>query len=143
MSLYNHSPVTMTVSNHHNVVLVIFRGWGFSVYINGVGRDTTQLITRVSPGLSPLQTPATPVSSLSSKHYLGVAAVKFTGRGMLDSSVKSSKRKIFQAFLIPYRHELTGYSHEHPGGSLHAQLTSLFPTCHGRGRALWLEGPET
>lgn len=74
--------------------------------------------------------------------FLGVAAVKFTGGGMLDSPVKSSKRRIFQAFPIPSRHELTGYSHEHPGGSLHAQLTFPFRMCHGHGRALWLEGPE-
>lgn len=45
--------------------------------------------------------------------FLGVAAVKFTGGGMLDSPAKSSERKIFQAFPLPSWHELTGYSHKH------------------------------
>lgn len=74
--------------------------------------------------------------------FLGVAAVKFTGGGMLDSPAKSSERKIFQAFPLPSWHELTGYSHKHLGGSSLAPLTPFFPMCDGPGRALWLEGPE-
>ena len=72
----------------------------------GVG-DITQPVTRVHPGSSPPDSPATLVLGLSCKCYLEAAAVKSTGGRMLDTPVKSPKRKVCKAFTVPSWHDLT------------------------------------